>query len=117
MGFVVALCLLRVVRPELVRDFAERHDSSPWTCMCEILRVDPSECSARARNSATLPLRWAVRTSGPASRASWADALAMIKQRPEVSHRIIGELEGNPTTPNLRALADTHQDTDRSARV
>ena len=32
----------------------------------------------------------------------------MIKQRhPEVSHRIIGELEGNPTTPNLRALADT----------
>ena len=32
----------------------------------------------------------------------------MIKQRHlEVSHRIIGELEGNPMTPNLRALADT----------
>ena len=83
--------------------------------MCEILRVDPGECSANARNSATLPLalggvglRSAVRTSGSASWASWADALAMIKQRhPEVSHRIIGELEGNPTTPNLRALADT----------
>ena len=29
----------RVVRPELVRGFAERHDSSLWTCMCEILRV------------------------------------------------------------------------------
>ena len=96
--------LLRVVRPELVRDFAERHDSSLWTCMCEILRVDRGECSANARNSSTFPLalggvglRSAVRTSGSASWASWADALAMIKQRhPEVSHRIIGELEGNP---------------------
>ena len=48
--------LLRVVRPELVRDFAARHDSSLWTCMCEILRVDFGECSANARNSATLPL-------------------------------------------------------------
>ena len=81
--------------------------------MCEVLRVDPGECSANARNSATLPLalggvglRSAVRTSGSASWASWADALAMIKQRhPEVSHRIIGELEGNPTTPNLWSLA------------
>ena len=36
------------------------------------------------------------------------DAEVELKQRhPEVSHRIIGELEGNPTTPNLRALADT----------
>ena len=53
--------------------------------MCEILRVDPGERSANARNSATLllavggvGLRSAVRTSGS---ASWADALAMIKQR------------------------------------
>ena len=90
--------LLRVVRPELVRDFAARHDSSLWTCMCEILRVDFGECSANARNSATVASSvgrcWsqrAVRTSGSASWASWADALAMIKQRhPEVSHRIIG---------------------------
>ena len=95
--------LLRVVRPELVRDFAERHDSSLWTCMCEILRVDPGKCSANARNSATLPLalgglglRSAVRTNGPASWASWADALAMIKERhPEVVHMIVGELEGD----------------------
>ena len=48
--------LLRVVRPGLVREFAERHDSSLWTCMCEILRVDPGECSANA-------LRWEVLVS------------------------------------------------------
>ena len=84
MGFVITLCvgtdqLLRVVRPE---------------------------CSANARNSATLPSFEEVQFAQGCEWASWVDALAMIKQRhPEVSHR--GQLEGNPTTPNLRALTDT----------
>ena len=77
-----ANCLLRVIRPDLVRHFAERHDESIWTCLCQILGVHNDESDAVAQ-TATLPLsmgglglRSAVRTSVPAHWASWEDCLA-----------------------------------------
>ena len=48
--------LLRVIRPDLVRHFAERHDESIWTCLCQILGVHNDESDAVAKQTATLPL-------------------------------------------------------------
>ena len=62
---------LRVVGPELVALFAEAHDASFWSCLCDILNVAPDQCSVSARDVATFPLclgglgfRSASRTSG-----------------------------------------------------
>ena len=41
--------LLRVIRPDLVRHFAERHDESIWTCLCQILGVHNDESDAVAK--------------------------------------------------------------------
>ena len=103
--------LLRVVRPDLVRQFAARHDESIWTCLCQILGVPSDECDITARHTATLPLalgglglRSAVRTSLPAHWASWGECLGMIKDRhPEVADMIVSALENHPRTPNLEA--------------
>ena len=105
--------LLRVIRPDLVRHFAERHDESIRTCVCQILGVHNDESDAVAKQSATLPLsmggldlRSAVRTSVPAHWASWGDCLGMINDRhPEVAHMIVTVLENHRPSPNLEAAA------------
>ena len=78
-----------MIRLDLVRHFAERHDESIWTCLCQILGVHNDESDAIAKQTATLPLsmgglglRSAVRTSVPAHWASWGDCLGMINARP-----------------------------------
>ena len=64
--------LLRVVRPALVRRFAENHDAGLWRCLCQILHIQEDQCEATARTASTMPLvlggmglRSAVRTSLP----------------------------------------------------
>ena len=39
--------MLRVVRPELVEDFAVGHDLGLWTCLCRLLNVNPDNNSAK----------------------------------------------------------------------
>ena len=109
-----ATYLLRAVRPELVRPFAAAHDQGLWQCFCQILQISTDLCDDNARATASLPLslgglglRSAVRTSHPASWASWADCLPMINKRhPEVAAQIMQSLEDGPTSPTLRSLSE-----------
>ena len=106
---------LRVVRPELVMEFARANDAWLWRCMCSILGIVPDQCDALSKDAATLPLsmggvglRSAVRTSVPASWASWADSISMIRERhPSVANMIIEALESGPHTPTLAAVAES----------
>ena len=45
---------LRVVRPELTSAFAQGHDDGMWSCLCQILHIDPA--AVHTRQLATLPL-------------------------------------------------------------
>ena len=47
--------MLRVIRFDLVRHVAERHNESIWTCLCQILGVHNDESDAVAKQTATLP--------------------------------------------------------------
>ena len=78
---------LRVVRPDLVRHFAQAHDAGLWRCLCAIVRVGEDQCDAIAKDAASLPVsmvglgwRSAVRTSDSAYWASWADSLPMVRE-------------------------------------
>ena len=104
---VRATFLLRVVRPEMVQRFAERHDRGLWRCLSTILGVHPEQCDSSAKDAATLPLalgglglRSAVRTSVSAYWASWADSLAMthLEQPPS---RVEREHRERRITPRL----------------
>ena len=62
----------------VVAQFAAAHDAGLWSCLCDIVNVAPNQCSASARDAATLPLCLgrsglcsASRTSTPAYWASW----------------------------------------------
>ena len=91
--------LLRVIRPELVRNFAEGHNAGLWRCLAQIL---PASTGADpiAKATASLPLstgglglRDASRTSEPAFWASWADCLSIIRKRhPEVALEMVRQL-------------------------
>ena len=88
--------LQRVVRPDLVRSFAERHNRGLWQCLARIPGRS-SEWDITTQEVASLPLslgglglRNAVRTSPSAYWASWSDSLPMIKARhPEVADSIL----------------------------
>ena len=103
--------LLRVVRPALVRRFAENHDAGLWRCLCQILHIPEDQCEATARIASTMPLvlggmglRSAVRTSLPAYWASWSDCLHMVHQRhPDIARVLVDHLEGDAETPYLSA--------------
>ena len=47
---------LRVVRPDLVVQFARTHDASLWQCMCTILGIPVSHCNFTPCSTASLPL-------------------------------------------------------------
>ena len=83
--------MLRVVRPELVEDFAEGHDLGLWMCLCRLLRrIGLSE---RDKNPSLSIL-------GELGRS-----LSMIKERhPVVAERIIGSLNNaRPAGPCIRS--------------
>ena len=102
-------CLLRVVRPEWVDQFALSHDESVWSCLCTILRIPANMGHEHTKITSTLPvslgglgLRSALRTCVAAYWASWADALAKIQDRhPTVAVRIVYHLEGVLESPCL----------------
>ena len=104
---------IRAVHPAATAAFATAHDARLWQCLCSILQVDPSQADV-VRETATVPLslgglglRSAQRTSIPAFWASWADSLAMIRQRhPDVAAQLVHELERHPEGPCLQAAAD-----------
>ena len=48
--------MLRVVRPELVEDFAVGHDLGLWTCLCRLLNVNPDNNSAKVIAGSPLSL-------------------------------------------------------------
>ena len=103
---------LRCFDPEAVEGFARRHDQDMMECLSSILHTNFAEWSDEARDIATLPMslgglgvRSAVRTSGPAHWASWADCLAMVQERhPDVASLFVDQL-AHPTTPGLQAVA------------
>ena len=104
--------LLRVVRPKLVRTFAEGHNRILWNCLNHILSID-SQVDETVQDLGSLPLsmgglglRSATRTSQPAFWASWADCLAMIRARhPDVAALILLRMQGPDTPPTLAAAA------------
>ena len=101
--------ILRVARPDLVREIAAEHDQGIWQCCYEILGVSSGDVSAITRDTATLPLalgglglRSATLTSLPAFWASWADCLRMIhKRHPTVAENQARELEGDQDISTL----------------
>ena len=99
--------MLRVVRPELVEDFAVGHDLGLWTCLCRLLNVNPDNNSAKVIAGIPLSLGGLGLTRHSAFWASWADSLSMIKARhPVVAERIIGSLNNaRPAGPCIRSAA------------
>ena len=81
----------------VVRTFAERHDAAVWRCLQGMLGT---EGDGTTLDLAQLPFHWgglglrsAVRSSGAAHWASWADSLPMIQKRqPAVARLIIVQL-------------------------
>ena len=108
-----AKCYIRALHPAATSAFAAAHDARLWQCLCSILQLDPVQVDV-VRETATVPLslgglglRSAQRTRIPAFWASWADSLAMIRQRhPDVAVQLFHQLEGHPDTPCLQAAAD-----------
>ena len=83
-----ANCMLRMIPPEAVKEFARRHDAELFQCVGNILEQDLSHCGDEVRETARLPLilgglglRSAERVRVPAYWASWADCLQMIRER------------------------------------
>ena len=110
---------LRVVRPDLVVQFARTHDASLWQCMCRILGIPATFCDEMAKATATLPLalgglglRSAERSRVAAHWASWADTLPMIQERHPVVAVIVGSLAGAPESPRLGAVHAAAQELD-----
>ena len=81
-----------------------------FTCLCQILQVDPAAIDAETRDSATLPMslgglgiRSAVRSCKAAHWASWADSLPMTFERhPHVANIMVEQLE-HPRSPCFEA--------------
>ena len=102
---------LRVVRPELVSEFAEGHDERLWRCLCRMLGTDfgnehSHEVASMSFSLGGLGLRSATRTRQAAYWASWADCLSMIKVRhPAVAERILVALHSFKGAESIRSAA------------
>ena len=104
--------LIRNVQPELVVEFAQRHEARIWQRLCEITGIDEGTVLASSRQVASLPLsmrglglRSAQRTSVAAHWASWADAVGMIQNRhPTVAATIVRALEIGSPVPGITAV-------------
>ena len=111
--------MLRVVRPELVHDFAEGHIAGLWRCLARIIPTSVG-ADGTAKATASLPLamggmglRDASRTSQPAFWASWADCLSMVNDRhPDVATMMVRQLSGvdDCESPSLQAAPRAAQE-------
>ena len=77
---------LRMVRPEQVQNFAERHDLNVWRCLQALLGIEGAPDLARMLSNLPLSrgglgLSCAARSTVAAHWSSWADCVHMIKQR------------------------------------
>ena len=109
--------LMRVVRPELAKSFAKRHNVGLWKCLADILHlsgnrdVTTKEVASMPLAMGGLGLRDGARISPAAFWASWADSLGMIKARhPQVANTITQGLNGEAAAPTLRAAARARHD-------
>ena len=111
---------LRVVRPEMVLEFALAHDENMWRGLCRILEVPANACSRIARDVSSLPLslgglglRSAFRTRVSAFWASWADTLPMVQNRhPHIADVMVCHLEGVTQSPCLAAASSAAAELD-----
>ena len=88
---------LRMVRPEMVAQFAESHDANTWGCLARLIGAEPSAHSQVTASlqfsQGGLGLTSAARGCWAAHWASWTDCFAMINKRhPEVGHNILENL-------------------------
>ena len=105
--------MTRVVEPGATRDFSERNDEALWQCLCQIMRISPTQAED-IRLTATLPmvlgglgLRSATRVRQAAYWSSWADCLPMVHHRhPMVAATLVAQLSGNPETRCLSAVRE-----------
>ena len=110
---------IRVVRPDLVDNFAQSHDQGLWQCLCTIMDV-PADGDPVTRATASLPLslgglglRSAQRTREAAYWGSWSDTLPMILARhPVVASLLVRHLEGDSWSPSLRAASQAATELD-----
>ena len=110
---------IRVVRPDLVDNFAQSHDQGLWQCLCTIMDV-PEDGDPVTRATASLPLslgglglRSAQRTREAAYWASWSDTLPMIHARhPVVANLLVRHLDGDSWWPSLRAASQAATELD-----
>ena len=100
--------------PDLAAEYAAGHDEGLWQCLCAIMEVHEEEASPEWRAVAQLPLssgglglRSAARLSPAAFWASWADSLAMIRERhPDIAAQIVDALgAGGGPSPTLQQAA------------
>ena len=105
---------LRVMRPEVVLEFAAAHDENLWRGLCAILDVATTACTRNARDTSSLPLslgglvlRSAIRTRVSACWASWADTLPMVRSRhPRIADIMVCHSEGVTQSPCLGAASN-----------
>ena len=111
---------VRAVVPRTVEDFCRTHDEQLWQCLCSILQISLDQ-PLDVWQTASLPLalgglglRSASRVSQPAYWASGADSLVVIGQKhPTVASKLVGDLEGMPSTPFLNAAVEARWDLSR----
>ena len=78
-GSTRANFLLRAISPDLTEEFATRHDSAVWRCLCTILGTPSAAEDAKVLASLSfscggLGLVSALRVRRAANFASWADS-------------------------------------------
>ena len=116
---LVQITTSRVVRPDLVDNFAQSHDQGLWQCLCTIMDV-PEDGDPVTRATASLPLslgglglRTAQRSREAAYWASWSDTLPMIHARhPVVANLLVRHLDGDSWSPSLRAASQAATELD-----
>ena len=100
---------LRAISPDLTEEFAARHDSAVWRCLCTILGTpsvpeDAKVLASLSFSSGGLGLASAFRVPRTAHFASWADNLQMVRKRhPYIAATMIRNLEAG-TTPTFEVV-------------
>lgn len=107
--------LLRLLPPELTRQFAQDHDAAVTTCLAQLL--DDPRLPATAIARAHLPLSQgglglypASHAAAPAFWASWADALPVLQQQaPAFAATLQHQLAHHSDVPHLQAAQQARE--------
>ena len=107
-----ANCLLRVVEPNAVAEFAHLHDQRIWNCLCQVFHADPSQNEEVILSLHLFRWDWvdwvSAMRSGPVCRhIGPAGQTPSIRARHgAVADLFVRELEGEPESPFLAAAAE-----------